>query len=424
MGIFDNSEVSTEQLRKRLFLYLSTALLSLLLGLSITILFALFNQLKKAESHSLDHMAEIRSMAVSEWCRRAKDIAKQITSRTRIRQELEKYNKGKITLQQLDYFTKPKLQDAMNRSNEVLGIIRLDAKNQIVTHCGFGSDLSLNSQNIMDYVSDNVTVSEPIIIKNRSLIIVSAPILNRIGENQGTDLVLIDIELLKKIVTNPEELGKTSEIIVGYTFGNSILPVFPIKRRGVNYSNVAQRCILKAIEGRTGLIHAAGIAVAYRPIVESGWGLAITQNDNELYSLLYKKIVIIGCIFFLIYFFILFGFWFIMKPLAGRILLHTDELEKRIQEKTEILEKEIVERKKAEKEKEKIIAELQEMMAKIKTLSGMLPICSHCKKIRDDKGYWSQIESYIRNHSEAEFSHSICPECAKKLYPDLNIYGD
>ena len=164
--------------------------------------------------------------------------------------------------------------------------------------------------------------------------------------------------------------------------------------------------------------------MAYRPIVESGWGLAITQNDNELYSLLYKKIVIIGCIFFLIYFFILFGFWFIMKPLAGRILLHTDELEKRIQEKTEILEKEIVERKKAEKEKEKIIAELQEMMAKIKTLSGMLPICSHCKKIRDDKGYWSQIESYIRNHSEAEFSHSICPECAKKLYPDLNIYGD
>jgi hypothetical protein len=55
----------------------------------------------------------------------------------------------------------------------------------------------------------------------------------------------------------------------------------------------------------------------------------------------------------------------------------------------------------------------------IKVLRGFLPICASCKKIRDDKGYWNQIESYIRDHSEAQFSHSICPDCVKKLYPDL-----
>lgn len=64
-------------------------------------------------------------------------------------------------------------------------------------------------------------------------------------------------------------------------------------------------------------------------------------------------------------------------------------------------------------------AELQEALAKIKTLSGLLPICASCKKIRDDKGYWNRIETYISDHSEAEFSHSICPECTKKLYPEL-----
>ncbi len=57
----------------------------------------------------------------------------------------------------------------------------------------------------------------------------------------------------------------------------------------------------------------------------------------------------------------------------------------------------------------------------IKTLKGFLPICANCKNIRDDKGYWNQIESYIQKHSEAEFSHSICPECAKKLYPDFEL---
>jgi len=62
---------------------------------------------------------------------------------------------------------------------------------------------------------------------------------------------------------------------------------------------------------------------------------------------------------------------------------------------------------------------LEDALAKVKTLSGLLPICANCKKIRDDKGYWNQIEVYIRDHSEVDFSHSICPECAKKLYPDF-----
>jgi hypothetical protein len=61
----------------------------------------------------------------------------------------------------------------------------------------------------------------------------------------------------------------------------------------------------------------------------------------------------------------------------------------------------------------------------LKTLSGLLPICSSCKKIRDDKGYWNQLELYIKDHSEAEFSHGICPDCFKTLYTDdFNDYVD
>ena len=62
--------------------------------------------------------------------------------------------------------------------------------------------------------------------------------------------------------------------------------------------------------------------------------------------------------------------------------------------------------------------ELQKAHDEVKVLSGFLPICSSCKQIRDDKGYWTQVESYISDRSEAEFTHSICPKCAKKLYPD------
>jgi len=81
-------------------------------------------------------------------------------------------------------------------------------------------------------------------------------------------------------------------------------------------------------------------------------------------------------------------------------------------------------RRQSEKEKDSLIAELKEAMSKVKMLSGLLPICASCKKIRDDKGYWNQIEAYIRKHSEVEFSHGICPDCAKKLYPDIDITTD
>ncbi len=98
-----------------------------------------------------------------------------------------------------------------------------------------------------------------------------------------------------------------------------------------------------------------------------------------------------------------------------------EETEERIKEINYLkkLEKEINTRKQAQLEKEKLIKELRENLDKVKLLSGLLPICASCKKIRDDKGYWRQIELYIHDHSEANFSHGICPECAKKLYPEF-----
>ena len=83
---------------------------------------------------------------------------------------------------------------------------------------------------------------------------------------------------------------------------------------------------------------------------------------------------------------------------------------------TQGIARDIAERKRAEEEREKLISKLQEALDSIKTLKGLLPICANCKNIRDDKGYWNQIEAYIKDHSDAEFSHSICPPCAEKLY--------
>ena len=81
--------------------------------------------------------------------------------------------------------------------------------------------------------------------------------------------------------------------------------------------------------------------------------------------------------------------------------------------------RDITERRQSEAEKERLIMDLQKAITEIRTLSGMLPICASCKRILNDEGYWQQIEQYISTHSEAVFSHGFCPECAQRLYPEL-----
>jgi DNA repair exonuclease SbcCD ATPase subunit len=84
----------------------------------------------------------------------------------------------------------------------------------------------------------------------------------------------------------------------------------------------------------------------------------------------------------------------------------------------------ITERKLAQEQRSKLITKLQKALSEVKTLRGFLPICANCKDIRNDKGYWEKIETYIHDRSDAEFSHSLCPVCAKKLYPYMDIYDD
>ena len=79
----------------------------------------------------------------------------------------------------------------------------------------------------------------------------------------------------------------------------------------------------------------------------------------------------------------------------------------------------ITERKQLEEEKEHLIQELKKSLEQVKLLSGFIPICASCKKVRDDQGFWTQVESYISKHSEAQFSHGICPGCIRKLYPEI-----
>lgn len=94
--------------------------------------------------------------------------------------------------------------------------------------------------------------------------------------------------------------------------------------------------------------------------------------------------------------------------------------QKSLEKKNADLRLEVEHRKRAEAEQQRLIKELKDALSEVKRLSGLLPICMFCKKIRDDNDYWHQLERYITLRSDAQFSHSLCPECLKEHYPDLD----
>ncbi|MGD9017252.1 MAG: hypothetical protein PVH30_07695 [Desulfobacterales bacterium] len=124
-----------------------------------------------------------------------------------------------------------------------------------------------------------------------------------------------------------------------------------------------------------------------------------------------------------LFLFAIFGIllsWFcIFGGFVSTLRRRLREQKNQIQKANDDISKEIEDRRKVQIENDALIVELKEAVSRVKTLSGLLPICTSCKKIRDDQGYWKQIETYIHDHSDAVFSHSICPECSKTLYPDL-----
>jgi len=193
-----------------------------------------------------------------------------------------------------------------------------------------------------------------------------------------------------------KELGRTGEFTIGTKEGNEI--VFLLTKRQnttqsqrITFDSKLAEPMRMALSGRSGTLvgldyRGLKVLAAYEPVAELNLGIVAKIDLAEIRSPFIKAAAISGVIGMII---VCLGALFFLRVSSPLI--------------TQLIEKN---------------RELEEALGKVKQLSGLLPICASCKKIRDDKGYWNQIESYIKEHSEAEFSHGICPECLKKLYPD------
>jgi len=121
-------------------------------------------------------------------------------------------------------------------------------------------------------------------------------------------------------------------------------------------------------------------------------------------------------VMYLILAIVTFGFEYSRRRYRDAMVVEHQKLEQEAQ----LLQQQVRERERAEREKEALIQELQDTLAQVKTLKGLVPICAHCHRIRDDRGFWNQLEKYLHDHSDASFSHGICPTCMKENYPEVD----
>lgn len=348
----------SERLKKRLFLYASGALLVLTLGVGLSVVATLFGQLKQAEEAGLAHIAETRGLAVGEWYRRALDLARQVTSRTRIREELAAYNVGERSLEDLAEFTRPKLADAMNLSDEVVGLTRLDAAGRPVTSVGAAVPDGLAKS--LAEPSDTARLSPPAVLDRIPCLVIAAPILSRTGQREGTDLVVMDISRLLDIIEQGRSIRGAGTVGLGYEAGQGVA-LFPGGPEAAPVPTPSQaEALRRALAGETGILLSGDEVTAYTPVSGSGWGLSVSVNERELYNPLRLRLIQLALYSLLIYAVCLIVLWRLLRPLTGRLLLHASELESEVDAKTATLQSELDARLKAERALHRAHQELED----------------------------------------------------------------
>ena len=320
------------KLQFNLFVYVAVTFLILSVTLSIAIILPIYNRLKESENRSLVHATETKSRIISEWVRLEKNLSLQVTSRSRLRQELERYIDGEISLAAIKSFSEPKLDDAMAISEEIIGITRLDINNQIVAQVGTAFQ-KLNWPSLK-FTNGDIAISKPIETQEGLVIIFAAKIYNRKERHLGTDLVAFSTQRLKSNFDDTSNLGESSKLLLGYSHDNDFYSMFP-KAGESNKTfnekildNDIQHCLNKAILGESGINQVMNnIIISYTSVEDSNWGFIIVQSKDEVYGSLHRLLAVIVLIYVVVLVTCLFGFWIMLKPLSNRIIMKTEELE-------------------------------------------------------------------------------------------------
>ncbi|WP_017663543.1 methyl-accepting chemotaxis protein [Baaleninema simplex] len=299
--------------------------------------FPLSRQLKVEARRELKFAAQTRVFTVEELLSRLQSIAMQITSRTRARQVLEAYDRGEIDRSEFVTTSQRILTDALNQSEEVVGITRLNEEGNLAV--SVGREIPRAWWVVPPATAQTSLVRDPVTLSGQSYLVVGAPILNSNGQRVGTDVVLFDVFRLREIVDDRTGLGETGTTALG-TWRNDRVELFFSQ-----YDEVADLALQTAIEqavadGESGTQIVPGDTpqvVAFAPVEASTWGLAIAIRRQELYEPIYRDLTALSWTIVGVTVVGTGATVLLLRPFAQRSIQQARKLEQQIEETNALL---------------------------------------------------------------------------------------
>lgn len=341
-----------EQIKRRIFLRTLLSLVVIGSLLVASVILPLNRDLKNKNAQQVQFIVDAKTTAVNQFVSKVVNIAEQFASRTQIRQKLVAFDQGQITLQALAEFSTPRLQDALNTSEDAIGITRLDARDQVAITVG-----EPLPDGFLDRVDKNLQKTKvygPIEVDGQPFFAVATPILQGDGQRAGADVVLFRTDSLRTLVTDYAGLGRSGEVMLFYRRDGVFVSVFPTRQP---YDASEFTCVLTDyIEGRFGegqTQHTAcpGSVITIRPVTGTGWYLIFRMDRTELNAIIDETTLRLVALCAVILLLGMFGVYRLTYPLLqslgeeleerrraeAQVRQLNDDLERRVEERTQQL---------------------------------------------------------------------------------------
>lgn len=356
----DDASRFKEQFKRKLLWISSVGLLLSCSSVALVSVLPLYNQLQAQQTQGLVFTLQSRKMLVEGFLAKARETARQITSRSKAREALEKYNRREITLSALNVFATPILQDAINLSEFAVAVSRLSRDGTLVVQVGLPVPPRFLAR--FEDVDRQLRLNGPITIGEMQYIVVSAPILNRQQRRVGTDVVLFEIAELAPIIEDYSGLGRYGELLLGrIDESGAALLFFPsrtMRRDGArvephaDHAEIAQRFLKEfavavvAAGSRVHIRETAHDFVVYGGVAGVDWGLIVMMDKDELFGPIKKQVFTIALVIAVLVIPLgLLVLTLLLRPLSDRMIIHVDTLQDEISAK----ERAIYQRAQAEK---------------------------------------------------------------------------
>ncbi len=331
----------TSLLQKRLLTLTTAGILVTAIIVAFTVAVPLYQRDKAHHELNLRTTVENRALAIKEYMSMVGQLATQISSRTFARQKLEQYQAGHLSQDELQALTRPVFSDAMHEAPEIIAITRLDLQGNTLIEAGHTIPVDLRPSQ-RDDSDAKYFIGAPVEIATETVILIDSKIFNRQHQRIGTDIIAFNSSALAKL--QHQDLTHSETTLIGIFDKGAIKTVSfnknaPAQAFSADINNSIKTALLQAIQSGTGIHQYTSPAgqnfiIAHTRIGNSPWILATSVATHQLYASLRKQILVIALIVFALICLATLTIIYLLRPLTGKILIHTDELQDQIHKNT------------------------------------------------------------------------------------------